>query len=107
MGSILYLVLPEAFRPDRAVHLGPRNVTAVAHRSIDEFRVEIHAADVVDKYSCCWDMAFHAAGSRTLAGLRAHSRRTLFGAGTRVVHAQESVKTHLSLCRGGMIHDGC
>src|SRR5947209_1905275 len=99
MGPFLRVVFPQAVWPDRALHLGARNVAALAHRSTDELRLEIHVADGTDEHPDRGHLAFHAARNRALDRLHPFGGGTLPCPGPRFVHEQKSFETGLSLRR--------
>src|SRR5689334_1661936 len=83
MDSIVGMVFCETVRPDRALHLGQRNVASAPHGPADEFCVEIHAADDADKYPVCGNLGFDARRGRPVAGLLNDGPGALRPAGAR------------------------
>src|ERR1700733_6436718 len=98
LGSLMGMVLCQAARVNRWIHLGTRHPASPAHGSVDELCVEIYVADGLGGCGIGRGMALSGPRRDAVAGKHSVYCSGLRAVGARRGDKKQDRKTNLSFC---------
>src|ERR1700733_623400 len=98
MDPLLDLVLRETPGPHHRLHLGTRDFAPLAHGSIDELCLEVHAAHGPGGRGVSRSLALLAPGCDAMVGEYGVACGGLCAAGPRSREQKQNCETNLSFC---------